>query len=290
MKPSYYIRPLFFKKPINLMKFTSLVVVILLAVASSISSYAQGVFFQHYPSYADAKARGFQKMWQRNTVGYSLRFASAKFSMRYKDGTSGAPSLYRHIDTSTEKTVHTELSGSWGCYSEQFAPIAMLDDQGILAFSYGGYVDFFKFKIGEVGLIQGGKPATDDAQGMAGGFLLGLDYRVGGDAFLDKSRRGMFNIGAGISPSFLLTRYNPAYFTDERMRLKMIPYIKAEVGFFLGIAFKLRGDMLFGKAVYVDSIDEGEDDRTEISMKGDMYGFRLSLAIMPYSWDWGSDY
>ncbi len=272
------------------MRLGRVIPVLCLLLAGSFSSDAQFGGQRYTFSYADAKAGGFYKMFQRYTVGVSLRSASADFSVHYKENISGAPSLYKSLDTSMEKTVSTIPDKSAGLFLEGFSPIAQLDEQSILAISYGGYVDFFQFKIGDANVIPGDGAVTKDVTGNIGAVLIGLDYRIGGDAFLDKSRRGMFNIGAGISPSFMSVTYEPLHDQDPGTKFKMIPYIKAEAGFFLGIAFKVRGEMMFGKPVYLNTTSEANDTRLDVRMKGGMYGFRLSLALMPYSWDWGSEY
>lgn len=271
------------------MRLSTIVPAFLLLLAGSFSSYAQftGTHFTHYRSYSSLSDIG-KKMSQRSTWGYYLRFSTITFTAHYKDNISGEPSLYKQIDTTIEKKVKSDLAGSWGAYAEEFAPIAHLDDESILAFHYGGFCDFFKFKIGDMTMVPGEAPVNGELAGITGGLNIGLDYRIGGDALLDKERRTMFNIGAGLSPSFTIAEYKPEMIGGGGFALQ--PYLKAEAGFFLGIAFKVRADLLLGKAKYLEASSEGINDRLDVTATSPIRGIRLGLAIMPYSWDWDGDY
>jgi hypothetical protein len=263
--------------------------IVLLLLASSFSSFAQfGAHTYSYRSYGSLGEVG-KRMWQRSTYGYFVRFSNLNFTAHYKDGISGAPSLYRHVDTTITKKVKSDLDGSWGAYGETFIPIAHIDEESIFAFHYGVYCEFFKFKVGDMTMVPGEDPVTGDLTGFAGGLNLGFDYRIGGDALLDKHTRTMFNIGAGISPGMYGSDYAPIP-GGENGGFTVQPYLKAEAGFFLGIAFKVRADLLLGKGKYFNASGEDGDTRLDVTATSPIRGIRLGLAIMPYSWDWDGDY
>jgi hypothetical protein len=262
-----------------------------LLLLCSFSSYAQmggPHFVHHYRDYGSLSDAG-KRLWQRTTSGFYLRFSSLKFSAHYKDGTSGVPSLKRHVDTTVEQTIQSDPDGTFGFFSETFVPIVRMEDESMIAFDFGGFCEFFKFKVANIALAPGETPRSNDLVGFSGGLNLGLDYRIGADALLDKQTRTMFNIGAGISPGFFAAEYG-AMPGEGAGGFSLQPYVKAEVGFFLGLAFKLRGDLLLGKARYIDAISEGEDDLLEVKATGAIRGARLGLGIMFYSWDWDGDY
>ena len=272
------------------MKLKAIFSAVLLILLSATSGYAQ--FSHHYygggmSDYDRSVRGGYQKYMQRGTIGYHMRFSSAELTAHYRDGLSGVPTIFRHIDTTV--TLKIKSQGSWGAFDESYIPLVSLDENSVMGLDVGAFGEFLKFKVGEFAPVPGEAEVTDDMQGIAGGFLIGVDYRVGGDAVLDKSKRGMFNVGAGFSPSFMALRYAPLNEVIPPMQFKMIPYLKAEAGFFLGIAFKVRAEMMFGKMTYFDVTGKDEDSQMDISMKGKITGFRLSLGLMPYSWHWGED-
>jgi hypothetical protein len=272
------------------MKLKAIFSAVLLILLSATSGYAQ--FSHHYygggmSDYDRSVKGGYQKYMQRSTLGYYIRFANAELTAHYRDGLNGKPSFFRHVDTTT--TLKLKSVGSWGAFEESYIPIAGLDENSVMGLDLGAFGEFTTFKAGGFAPIPGEAAFTDDVNAITIGLLIGIDYRVGGDAVLDKSKRGMFNIGAGFSPSAMALSYNPLNEVVPPMQFKMIPYLKAEVGFFLGIGFKLRGEMLFGKMNYFDVTGKDEDSQLDISMKSKITGFRLSLGLMPYSWHWGED-
>ena len=72
-----------------------------------------------------------------------------------------------------------------------------------------------------------------------------------------------------------------------------MPFLKAEIGFVAGVAFKIRGMAYLGKSKYTPTIHYGINnigafDVLETSTEGSN-GYSISAIIMPFSWTWNAD-
>ena len=116
------------------------------------------------------------------------------------------------------------------------------------------------------------------------GLPIGIDYKLGCDAVGDRSKRLTGSFGAGVFPEMLLT----SYLDQGKSSFKVQPYIKGEVGIFLGICMKLRGTYTMGKVNYVDYSSDKGYWNTNAILKGKS-SFTISLVLMPASLKWKKD-
>jgi hypothetical protein len=275
------------------MIFNKILAVTCLLAACSFSASAQFGYARYANSEkAAAKLEYIKRTRQQSTLGMSFRFASADFKLHYKENANGAPSLYKSLDTSFERRVTTNLDYSTGLFYDWFIPIASIDDKSIMAITLNGCIDFFKFQITEANTNNSsfGQMAVSDVSGDQVGLMVGLEYKSGGDAVLNKRYKGMFSLGAGVMPSIFEVNYgalgNEGYFS----KFKMTPYIRSEIGFLFGIAFKLKADILFGQGTYFNASNVVNNNKLDVSLKSTAPTLRLSVGIMPFSWDWDRDY
>lgn len=121
------------------------------------------------------------------------------------------------------------------------------------------------------------------------GLPVGLDIKIGADAMTDKAIRFCTTFGAGVNPSYSITSLDADIDIDPNFNIN--PYVKAEVGIFAGICFKLRALYSIGNMNYID-YNKRLTDISQLSLsengskltgKGNL---TLSLLVMPFSWGW----
>jgi len=118
---------------------------------------------------------------------------------------------------------------------------------------------------------------------------IGLDYKIGPDAILSKRLHIGASFGIGVMPSVNETvMVDPANLNGGGgLAFGINPYAKAELAFFGGICFKLRGEFAFGNIPFIDQqknlagLTDGPFKVTGTS------NLMLSFIIMPFSMTWG---
>ena len=115
---------------------------------------------------------------------------------------------------------------------------------------------------------------------------IGVDFRTGGEATLSKENRTSFALGAGIAPSYVTAE------TKDGGHIRVIPFVKAEAGFFLGMEFKLRAMAFLGEANYIDNKLDGTADVVGVTSRKSEgpVGVSVSLAVMPFSVKWANPF
>ncbi|MCB0700790.1 MAG: hypothetical protein H6551_06135 [Chitinophagales bacterium] len=115
---------------------------------------------------------------------------------------------------------------------------------------------------------------------------ISVSYRYGGDASLSRDHRTMFSAGAGIAASYITIDTKSGGKQDPL--IKAVPFIKAEVGFFFGVAWKLRGTAYLGQYEMVNTKTEAiSTDAGFISKRfSGPLGYNVSLMVFPLSFNW----
>ncbi|MBS1779755.1 MAG: hypothetical protein JST70_10560 [Bacteroidetes bacterium] len=128
-------------------------------------------------------------------------------------------------------------------------------------------------------------------------FPVSLDFKYGADAIYTRNLKSMFNIGFGAYPYICESSRQSGY-------IGVTPFVKAEFGFFAGIAMKIRA------TCSLKSMNYDEDGSYEIPTQyHNSYGnivrspdiqgtytiqgspdLILSLVILPFSRKWSYDY
>ncbi len=195
---------------------------------------------------------------------------------RYPDKT-----LY---DTSFSVKVKSK---TWGVAVGLFFPVSNLSDKSILSIYAGINGNVFNWTADSVHFGGGDFVKSysykDDGLSIQAGVPVGMDYKVGGEAVLDKSKRLSFTLGAGVMPSLVLTGLS--YWGEAKFKIP--PYIKAEIGVLAGVNLKLRmmyqmGDVLGFRESHHDLDGLNQSDAT-FKTSGVL---NFSLLVMPFSWDW----
>lgn len=225
----------------------------------------------------------------RFQIGYSFPFSTATFkqhSLIYDDYGDN------NIDTTFSKDAKSK--GGFGVTLGTYIPIVHLTDKSSLNLD----IDFmYNLLVWDANAINyDGYDATTNgyvyttnytitAATVQMGLPVGVSYKFGGESSLDRGDKLSLSIGTGVYPSL-----NATVFEDYAgAKFKLQPYLKAELGFFAGVNFKVRALYAFGKLEYINynSGYSGDtyayDDAAALTGKS---SFLLSVMVMPLSFGW----
>lgn len=115
---------------------------------------------------------------------------------------------------------------------------------------------------------------------------ISVNFKWGGDASLSKDHKAMFAAGAGIAASYISV--DPLSGGQQDPLIKAVPFVKAEVGFFLGIAWKLRGTAYLGQYDMINVKSAELSSAAGIIEKryAGPLGYNFSLMAYPLSFMW----
>lgn len=244
------------------------------------------IFFVPFSSLAQSKG------FQRFQLGYSFPMTKAKYTERYL--------IYQdlsddNIDTTMSKDVRTK--GGFGITLGHFFPVAKMGEKSSLNIS----IDFlYNMMVWDAEMVDvsGYDYSTGSysynttyvisAATVHWGLPIGVDFKTGGEATLDRSSKLSMTLGTGIYPSLNLTVFE----TNAGAKTKIQPYLKAEVGVFAGINWKVRALYSFGKLEYIDYSDVESGSSYAYESSASLVSkstLTLSLLVMPGSFKWGKN-
>lgn len=120
-----------------------------------------------------------------------------------------------------------------------------------------------------------------------GGALIGFDYKYGADALNTAATSVMYSVGAGVYPN-VLHSFDYTKEIYDVLTVTARPYLKAELGFYAGIAYKVRV-VLMGKNNYVNKDYTWETNTDIFSQKRTLRSsgeINVSVIMMPFSYGW----
>jgi hypothetical protein len=219
-------------------------------------------------------------IFKRLSVGYGQHFAYNTVNTTYQYSNT--------LDTNFNVGVRAKKSMSG--YINTYIKVANVSPRSVISLDLGFTYTGFTFQHDSMTLFTYNKDSLryersdyrEEYPVTIMSVPISVDFRTGGEATLSKEHRTSFAGGIGVAPSFVTVE------TNEESQVKMIPFIKAEAGFFLGIEFKLRGMMYLGQANYLDNkvADGAGVVGTTARKSSGGYGGTISLAIMPFSMKW----
>lgn len=219
---------------------------------------------------------------RRLAIGGGKHFIPATINMQYEGW-----DLENGKVLTKELTPSAKLKNAWCGYLGSFIPIALVSDNSMIVFNTELAFTSATFEYDSL-LFQGTKRYMKPFHSYRVGALLSVEYRVGGDIPLNKNEGVMLTIGGGLNPCIV----NTSDF-DKILPYKVMPFIKGELGFFAGMAFKIRGIYYFGNSLYADESavgisDNGVGDMLHTNITGGN-GFDIALVLIPFSVNWNSD-
>ena len=225
---------------------------------------------------------------QRYEMGYSyaIGMATYKSSNNWNNGSN-------NLDTSFSQDV-TSTAG-FGVVIGTSVPLKQLGNRCMLSLGIGYNYNMFtwdykspsfrnKLTDGEGRVYYDFNELPISGVSLQMGLPISADFKFGNDAFLRKNVRFGTTFGAGVLPVAAMT----ADFDNAGFGFGAAPFVKAEVGIFAGICFKLRAQYALGYLPFYDS-KNSLSGFTGYDVKSSLIGkqqFTFSLLIMPFSWAW----
>lgn len=226
------------------------------------------------------------KALQRFQIGYSFIMTSATYtehSYIYDDYGNN------NIDTSFSKNSRTK--GGFGATLGTYFPIARMGEQSSLNID----LDYmYNLMIWDADMVN--LSGYDETQGeytystsynisaatIQMALPIGISYKTGPEATLDRSSKISLSLGTGVYPSLNLT----AFESNAGVKLKLQPYLKAELGIFAGINWKVRALYSFGKIDYIGFNNNLKGDTYAYESSASLISkscFSISVMVMPFS-------
>jgi hypothetical protein len=231
----------------------------------------------------------FDQYWRgpSNTeIGYSYCVATAEFKYRDNNFNERTGRL-----TDTGFTQRLTSKSGFGAYAGYYWPVAKMNDMSRLSIGLGYMYNFYLwdgeiFSYASNGSYNSRTGSTNTGASVGSGTVelalpIGVDYKYGCDALKDKSHKFCASFGAGVYPSASVTVFKD----NGGFAFRARPYVRAEVGMFAGICFKVRATYILGSSNYINYEDSGPGYETSTTFKSAGTA-AFTLILMPFSWKW----
>jgi len=264
------------------MKRFSLVVACFFCQLQGMAQYKQHQPFRDYYTW---RGVGSERVYQRLYIGGGKHLVSGSFSLQYVANDSfGKP-----VSVGAEQKLFA--SNSFVVHAGSFFPIVLLGDNSTLALNTELMFSYAEFSYDSI-VIHPEVVYKKRVPYLILGVPVSLDYKNGADVSLNKKQGQMFALGLGVVPC-LSTPAAVNRATQSSPPFTAVPFAKAEVGAFVGLAFKLRAIAYLRGGIDVNKTEKNlyfiPDELNIRAQSG--YGFHISLIVMPFSYGWsGGDW
>lgn len=221
---------------------------------------------------------------------YGWHFMSNPLTMRVRDSVYLSQDHFNDKVGAKEKdttfTTTARLTKSLSGYLGVSVPVTMLTDKSMLCLDIEANVLMGELTHDTVTIPLTYKDLTikESMPFMSISGPISFNYKYGGDASLSKDHRTLLSAGAGIATSYITIDDG----TGSDAIIQAIPFVKAEIGFILGVAIKVRGTAYLGNYNLIDYKSPEISSANGIlsrSYSGQM-GYNLSVIVMPLSLAW----
>lgn len=221
---------------------------------------------------------------------FGTTIMNAPMSMRVRDTMYATQDDFndriggKEVDTSFTTTAR--LSSSLSGFLGVSVPVAMTSEKSMLCLDIEGSV-----LMGELTHDSVTVPLTytdllvqESIPFMLASAPISFNFKYGGDASLSKDHQTLLSAGAGIATSYITVDDG----SGADPLIKAVPFVKAEVGFVLGVAIKLRGTAYMGNYNLINYQSPELSRATGIISRSyaTQLGYNLSIVIMPLSMTW----
>lgn len=222
---------------------------------------------------------------QRFTVGLGKHYLVSNVDLHYKNFLSDGTIF--DSTTTTKARLKKAYNGSIGT----FFPIYLLTDNSMITFNAELYAAFGTLSLDSTMFGDEVKFEHDYLYYMVG-VPLSIEYKTGADIPLSKKGSNMFSLGVGMN--FCKTNYVGS---NGPFPITFAPFVKAEFGFIMGVAMKIRGVAYFGSAFvandrqsYIGKDENGNNYNDYVDVTAQINnGYSLSLIVMPFTYKWISE-
>lgn len=223
--------------------------------------------------------------FHRFEVGYAFTYGSGSINIndRFRD-----PSNANVILGNSRSTTFSYRA--WSAFAGKYFPLTYLSNTSMLALNVNFMGTGSVWELGNVSLDESSVRIYEAAEVLFG-LPIGVDYIFGGEATLNKVDKVTLRAGAGLMP--FLAAGSWADDSQKYTRLGIRPYIKAELGFFAGVEWKLKGMVVAGsREIY--NIKEGDYRLNESSYYYSLNmkirpTYSIGLVVFPFSFGWEND-
>lgn len=249
-------------------------------------SNAQGIRPRDVNNYLKKREDGKNvSLFHRLELCYGITFGGGSVNVndRYRD-----PFNQNAIGGSSRATTFNYRSYSG--YGGVYFPLSYFSRNTVLALNVGVYATANTWDLGNTSL-EPGVTTSYETSDMQIGVPIGVDFIYGGEATLNKADKVTLRAGAGVMPYFAAGSLADG--SQDYGKLGFRPYVKAELGFFAGIEWKLRGMVVAGSRTIYD-YSTGDYNLKESDY---YYSFNfkirptytVGIVIFPFSFGWEND-
>jgi hypothetical protein len=257
-----------------------------LIAALPLAADAQGIGARDVKTYLQRREDGRNvSHFHRFELYYGMTFGSGGVNIndRFRDQSNN-----NIIAGNTRATTFNYRSASGG--GAVYFPLSRLGQQSLLALNLGLYAVGNVWDIGNTSL-EAGRVTSYEAKDLFFGVPIGVDFIYGGEATLNKGDKVTLRGGLGLMPYAAMGELADG--SQDYAKLGVHPYVKAELGFFAGIEWKVRGMVVAGSRTIYDY--KTGDFNLRDSDYYYSFNFKIQptytvgLVIFPFSFGWDND-
>lgn len=254
--------------------------ILFIFVFSVLQVYGQYKQHRVFDDYYTARAIGNERIWQRMYIGGGTHIVTGRAQLQY----NGPDSTGKWINVDHDQKLRG--AKSFMLQAGSYFPIVLISDNTALALNAELMFSYAELSFDSVA-FQPRAVYSRPVPYIIAGIPLSLDFKSGGDVSLSKVRRQMFTLGVGAVGG--ISTASVAMKRSE-IPLTAIPFVKAEIGMFAGIAFKLRGVAYLRNAININETFSNIFTQDQVIVKMHAgYGYHVSLIIMPFSYGWRTE-
>ncbi len=251
-----------------------------------LATHAQGIGARDVNRYLQRREDGRSvSHFHRFELYYGMTFGSGGVNIndRFRDQSNN-----NVIAGNTRATTFNYRSASGG--GAVYFPLSYLNQKNMLALNLGFYGVGSVWDIGNTSL-EAGKITSYESKDLFFGVPIGVDFIYGGEATLNKGDKVTVRGGLGLMPYLAMGELADG--SQDYAKLGVKPYVKAELGFFAGIEWKIRGMVVAGSRTIYDY--KTGDYHLQDSDYYYSFNFKIrptytvGLVIFPFSFGWDSD-
>lgn len=229
------------------------------------------------------------QLHKRIYLGYGMQFMSNPFKLRIRDTFYNDTTSYNDKvnKQSIDTTIYTsaKLSKTLNAFLGVSVPVARVSPKSMVSLDIEanilmGEVSYDTIRIRKITDVRDTFYSENLPFMMMSG-PISFNYKYGGDATLSKDNKAMFGAGLGVAASYITVEGGDAL-------IKAVPFVKVEGGFFLGLAFKLRGTAYLGNYELLNTKTEKLGTASGILSRqySGPLGYNVSIIVLPFSFTW----
>ena len=221
---------------------------------------------------------------------YGWHFMSSPMQMRIRDTMYFDEADFkgklngRELDTTFTTTAR--LGKSLSGYLGVSVPVAMPSEKSMFCLDVEANIlaGELTYDTVSIPLVYKDLQIAETLPFMMASVPVSFNFKYGGDASLSRDHRTLLSAGAGIATTYITIDDN----TNSDALIKAVPFVKAEIGFVWGLAFKLRGTAYLGNYKLIDYQNPAASSAVGVLSRQFTapLGYNLSIAVMPLTPTW----